>query len=499
MKNKWKKGIALACTIALTCAFMLGAAFATGPVDDAREDSEASLRWLLGEELGSENFRLFEYGDYDGDGIYEAFAFICTEEDPDTGTVTGDLWFVSPLFCEPVQTGLSYYELRKLGNSAPILFTAEEGYGGSGSRTYLWSVVDSAPVAVEADIYGGFEIGEGNEFYAYPSAFDGYSDGTGHSWKQYYFYLDGLEMREYGGLYISRDQLMMFDGASEIVQREEAQNKTLVSIIYRENGIINLNFCENGSHALKSNTNVTLRYNGPSVTLWNEDIGVYELACDPARAVYPASFVLPEATAAAQATSTGSSEAEDFDAWMNGGDDPADSQTESDATDSFDEWMNAPSSTPAAAAPQIVQATADVNVRTGPSLSAAKLGIMTYGEYCTYLGESRMDERGVVWYKLDYNGREGWASSTYAELRQGGQRENTSNSTATGAKVHIVGGKANIRSGPGLNYESVGSMKEGRVVDYLGRASTDSRGVTWYYISFQGKIGWVSSKYARLY
>ncbi len=65
--------------------------------------------------------------------------------------------------------------------------------------------------------------------------------------------------------------------------------------------------------------------------------------------------------------------------------------------------------------------------------------------------------------------------------------------------MKVSGGDANLRSGPGLSYEDIGTMHNGETASYLGGSSVDERGVTWYKVNFNGKVGWVSSKYARLY
>jgi uncharacterized protein YgiM (DUF1202 family) len=71
--------------------------------------------------------------------------------------------------------------------------------------------------------------------------------------------------------------------------------------------------------------------------------------------------------------------------------------------------------------------------------------------------------------------------------------------TYTGdVKMVYTSGDVYIRTGPGKNYESVGVIKAGNTVEYLGNSSTDERGVAWYNIRYNGTDGWVSSKYAEL-
>lgn len=53
------------------------------------------------------------------------------------------------------------------------------------------------------------------------------------------------------------------------------------------------------------------------------------------------------------------------------------------------------------------------HVRTGPGLGYRKLGVLHVGEDARYLGKTSVDDRGVVWYKIRWNGRDAWVSSRY--------------------------------------------------------------------------------------
>lgn len=71
-------------------------------------------------------------------------------------------------------------------------------------------------------------------------------------------------------------------------------------------------------------------------------------------------------------------------------------------------------------------------------------------------------------------------------------------SVAFAASYVYFTGHTNVRSGPGLGYSSLGQVNSGSTLPYLSDSSTDSRGVTWYKVSFSGSSGWVSSKYSSL-
>ena len=55
-----------------------------------------------------------------------------------------------------------------------------------------------------------------------------------------------------------------------------------------------------------------------------------------------------------------------------------------------------------------------------------------------------------------------------------------------------------LRTGPGLDYESVAILKTGKTYEDLGDSSVDERGVTWSRITVGDKTGWVSSRYSEL-
>ena len=258
----------------------------------AEEDDEESLRWLLSRQTEQEKFDNFYYGDYDADGIYEAFALVGVgsnkEENP-----SGELWFISGRYVGKIDDERSYLQFKMCGGEGRMLFSAEEWYGGSGSTTRLWTVEKSEPVQVEDRMVGHMTYNGGNEFVAYIDAFDMCSDGTGHTWKPYYYFLEGTSMREYGGMYITREDLLKFDGAKEILQGVKDKGYQIDDIIYRENGVINVNIRDTSSSLIWYD-NLTLRYDETSVTDTGERYGgVYDLANDPSIAIYPTAFKAP--------------------------------------------------------------------------------------------------------------------------------------------------------------------------------------------------------------
>ena len=59
-------------------------------------------------------------------------------------------------------------------------------------------------------------------------------------------------------------------------------------------------------------------------------------------------------------------------------------------------------------------------------------------------------------------------------------------------------GNLNVRSSPDLSGKSLGSIKKGETLEYLGEDAVDDRGVVWHKVSYKDKAGWVSSRYSEL-
>ena len=55
------------------------------------------------------------------------------------------------------------------------------------------------------------------------------------------------------------------------------------------------------------------------------------------------------------------------------------------------------------------------HIRTGPGLGYKSIGVLHRDEDARFLGETDIDDRGVLWYKIRWNGREAWVSSRYTK------------------------------------------------------------------------------------
>ena len=140
-----------------------------------------------------------------------------------------------------------------------------------------------------------------------------------------------------------------------------------------------------------------------------------------------------------------------------------------------------------------IKTTGNVNVRKGAGLDYSSKGTVSKGTVLNFDKTSK-DERGVIWYHIT-NGKTGWVSSKYTTQIEGNVSSDKS-SKKSGETIKATG-DVRVRKGAGLDYAIVKTMKKGAKAEYLGKTAKDARGVKWYKVSYKGKTGWVSSKYAK--
>lgn len=253
---------------------------------------EALLKDMLSSAVNGEIVD-FTCKDYDNDGKYEAFAVVGSRDEQWENTFTGAVWFVSENLSREMkgETRVSY----------PVTFTAvpqtlysvtADSYGG-GSFSYVYGVKDGQPY--EEPISGqlmGLRQAEDGSFTAVEDTYDACTDGTGHTWKNYWFYWDN-GFHEYGAVLITEEQLMAAGGGKEALAQINAKKGQVTEILYRDNQIININYLtpwsRDGSDEYINNNFMTLRYGDGTVTVLDvEDTrGVYAPALLPSVAVYP--------------------------------------------------------------------------------------------------------------------------------------------------------------------------------------------------------------------
>lgn len=142
-------------------------------------------------------------------------------------------------------------------------------------------------------------------------------------------------------------------------------------------------------------------------------------------------------------------------------------------------------STAALASGKTLYATATVNLRKGAGLDYGVIRTLHKNDAATQL-DSAKDGRGVIWYKVKLeNGQTGWVSSKYISDKPVGK-----------ASITLTG-KVNLRKDANKESKSLKTVPKGTVLTFT-KTEKDGRGVVWYKVSYDGKTGWVSSKYAKI-
>lgn len=121
-----------------------------------------------------------------------------------------------------------------------------------------------------------------------------------------------------------------------------------------------------------------------------------------------------------------------------------------------------------------------VNFRTGPSTGNSSIGKFYKGDKVEYISTSGS------WVQIKYNGKTGYVHGDYVSKSQGSESNN--GSTVSSKKV-VTGSSVNFRKGPGTSYSKIATLSKGTEVGYI----SESGG--WSKISYNGKIGYMSSQY----
>ena len=206
--------------------------------------SEDALRDKM-EHATDDEVREFFYADLNHDGQNEAVA-ITSESVDEIGYSNASVWYVSDQKCDLLGNSgdASIYpgtfHLYELSNTKMFCFTS--GWGGSGSVAQAWVFDASGAKEVENVLEGISQLSE-DEFMVTSSAYDGATDGTGHTWNHYFSRWDGEKLVEYGGLAISEEQLRKAKNADQILDDVKIYGE-IRSIYYRANGMVFINLCD---------------------------------------------------------------------------------------------------------------------------------------------------------------------------------------------------------------------------------------------------------------
>lgn len=196
----------------------------------------------------TETIRKIYYKDFDKDGKKEAIAITSKEKD-NLGYVFGKVWYVNSKQCQCLgESTFSIYKenikLCKVKKGYILYF--ESGAGGSSTKSNAYFLGKNAASEL-SNVYCGIKYQGKNKFTQVEDTFDGmYDSGINglivHTYKQYWFYWNGREMIEYGGIKISQKQLERKKGGKAVLKKIKKEKGKVTSIYYRSNKIININY-----------------------------------------------------------------------------------------------------------------------------------------------------------------------------------------------------------------------------------------------------------------
>lgn len=210
--------------------------------------------------------RKFIYEDLNRDGEQEALAITSRDVD-DLGYTDAKIWYVTNNICKMIEScdGWALYpdSVQKYKVKNTWIFTCQAGAGGSGWLTYAFSFEGQGAHRIE-DVGVGLRYLGNNEFTVSDSRFDACTDGSGHTWNQYYSRWDGEKLVEYGGLEISKAQLKKVKNGSSILKQIQKKGK-IGNIYYRANGLIFVNYQSD-----EQNHNVALKLKNGKVSYYDQ-------------------------------------------------------------------------------------------------------------------------------------------------------------------------------------------------------------------------------------
>jgi uncharacterized protein YraI len=138
--------------------------------------------------------------------------------------------------------------------------------------------------------------------------------------------------------------------------------------------------------------------------------------------------------------------------------------------------------------------TTQVNVRSGPAISAASLGLLNSGGKVRILSK---DASGT-WYQILYpSGTQGlgWVAAQYVQVAAGVEIPLENTPTPAGPSGRVMQ-KLNVRSGPATTFSSLGLLEADAAVSLTGKNASAS----WFQIAYAsgpGGRGWVTDQYIQ--
>lgn len=213
---------------------------------EPKSAEQLALEALIDERAGGKEaaeicFSIFD--DFDGDGTDELFAVYGKDR-------FGTLWYANANEAwniYPANEEWGEFRTAEVGGDTLIL---TERLYATDNVTYCFRVENGSPIGIDTFNAGSLTQTNGAEFTGIKSTYDFCTDGTGHTWKPYWFYYENGEFREHLGHSILYENFKdNFGGVSEefaylqpYFDEIKAESGVITDIIIRDNGIVNINY-----------------------------------------------------------------------------------------------------------------------------------------------------------------------------------------------------------------------------------------------------------------
>lgn len=126
-----------------------------------------------------------------------------------------------------------------------------------------------------------------------------------------------------------------------------------------------------------------------------------------------------------------------------------------------------------------------VAVRGGDGVGSRQVGMMSRGQQFFVIG---MRPDGT-WINIEWRFGKGWVKTSLTSITVTGLATAAAAVVNSGPRAIVNAGALNIRSGPGLGFTSLGSVKGGTVMPIIGR----SQGGVWLEVVSPFGTGWVNT------
>ena len=140
-----------------------------------------------------------------------------------------------------------------------------------------------------------------------------------------------------------------------------------------------------------------------------------------------------------------------------------------------------------------------LNLRAGPAMTAEIIGGIPDGALVTILAPGFLDDQGIAWSMVSFDGTVGYSASTF--LVDAGATETAEPvepsaevdlGTTVSAVVSMTGGDGvMLRAEPSSQAGAVGAVFEGTTIQILGDPVADEAGDLWYQTEVDGVAGWM--------